>query len=921
MNNTKGKKGKKLNINIKKIIKKKTNTKGTTKPKDPKRKAKILKTILLVFLIMCILGLCAIGIFLGYIVKNAPEFSPSALYDAEPTIVYDKNGNEAARLGEKIRSIVTYDQLPQTLIDAIVATEDSRFFQHNGFDVPRFVKATLQQLIGKSDAGGASTLTMQISKNKLTKKDSSEDSRIQSFLRKFTDIYMAVFKIEKSYTKEEIIEFYVNSNYMGAGTNGVEDASQVYFGKSVSDLSLAEAAMITGIFNAPNYYDPYINPEACEQRRETVLYLMRRHGYINEDEYNAALKLTVDKLIKPEPENKNEKYQSFIFTVVDEVIKKTGYNPYQTPMKIYTTMDPDMQEHIDKLLTGNLDSYVWENDKVQAGIAVLSAKDGSIAAIGAGRNRAALGYNMAVDTKRQIGSTAKPLYEYGLGIEKLNWSTGKIFVDEPWGYTGLDTEIKNWDFKYKGFISIRDALVDSTNIPALKAFQSIDNDIRVPWIESLGLHPEMEDGLIHEAHALGGYNGESPLSMAAAYNAFASGGYYVAPYCVTKIEFNDGSNPYEYKYAMDRVMSEETAWMVTNILIDVAKENFKYVNGVTYAGKSGTTNLSEADLREWNLTDKDVADLWAVGFTDKYTIGTWYGYESLEDGHNRFASGQNYRLFQAVAKGVFTEQSEFKKPDGVIAVEIEKGCYEECLPSEFTPKDRIITEYFKKGYEPTTVSDRFAKLENVSNLEAKVIDNNVVLSWDKITTPHAIDMDYLNAYFGNAYQNEKYPENAENAAIARFKENTSILGTIVYKVYEQVGDNLILIKTTDDNTVSVKATKANPTYVVKTSYTVFEDNMSDGESIKVNDISVGNPVVATLKNKNVTAKVGATKINDEENIAIVTENGIMVDKSKVSYQYALDTSKKAGDTYSTSVKVIYDKSLIDTFTINVTVKN
>ncbi len=916
MNKTKGTNVKKLNINLKQIFKKKTN-----KVKDPKRKTKIIKIVLLVFLVMCILGLCAIGLFLGYIVKNAPEFSPSALYDAEPTVVYDKNGDEAARLGEKIRSIVSYEQLPQTLIDAIVATEDSRFFQHNGFDIPRFVKATMLQLIGKSDAGGASTLTMQISKNKLTKKDSSEDSRIQIFLRKFTDIYMAVFKIEKSYTKEEIIEFYVNSNYMGAGTFGVEDASQVYFGKSVSDLSLAEAAMITGIFNAPDYYDPYNNPEACEQRRETVLYLMKRHGYINDAEYKAALELTVDKIIKPEKENKNEKYQSFIFTVVDEVIKKTGYNPYQTPMKIYTTMDPDMQEHIDKLLAGELDDYAWENDKVQAGIAVISAKDGSIAAIGAGRNRTALGYNMAVDTKRQIGSTAKPLYEYGLGIEKLNWSTGKIFVDEPWGYTGVDNEIKNWDYKYKGFISIRDALVDSTNIPALKAFQSIDNDIRVPWIESLGLHPEMEDGLIHEAHALGGYNGESPLSMAAAYNAFASKGYYTTPYSVTKIEFNDGSNPYEYKHAMDKVMSEETAWMVTNILLDVAKENFKYVNGVNYAGKSGTTNLSEEDLKYWNLTDKDVADLWAVGFTDKYTIGTWYGYESLKDGHNRFASGQNYRLFQAVAKGVFTEQSEFKKPDGVVAVELEVGCYEECLPSEFTPKNRIITEYFKKGYEPTEVSDRFAKLANVENLKANVIDNNVVLSWDKIPTPHAIDMDYLNAYFGNAYQNTKYPENAENAAIARFKENTSILGTIVYKVYEQVGDKLNLIKTTDENTVSIKATKANPTYVVKTSYTVFENNISDGASIKVNDISVDNLIIATLKNKNVTANVGASKINDESNIATVTMNGIALDKSKVSYQYSLDSSKKAGDNYSTSVKVFYDRSLIDTFTINITVKN
>ena len=431
----------------------------------------------------------------------------------------------------------------------------------------------------------------------------------------------------------------------------------------------------------------------------------------------------------------------------------------------------------------------------------------------------------------------------------------------------------------------------------------------------------MEDGLIHEAHALGGYNGESPLSLAAAYNAFASGGYYTEPYSVTKIEFNDGSNPYEYKHAMDRVMSEETAWMVTNILLDVAKENFRSVNGVKYAGKSGTTNLSEEDLKYWNLTDRDVADLWAVGFTDKYTIGTWYGYESLKDGHNRFASGQNYRLFAAVAKGVFTEQSEFKQPDGVVAVKLEVGCYEECLPSEFTPENRTITEYFKKGYEPTIVSDRFAKLADVENLKATVIDNNIVLSWDKIVTPHAIDMDYLKAYFANAYQNEKYPENAENAAIARYRENNSILGSIVYKVYEQNGDKLTLVKTTEDSSVTVKATRANPTYIVKTSYTIFEDNISDGASIKVGSVNVGNLTVATLNKSNITVKPGSTKIDNENEIATVTVNGIDVDSSKVSYQYALDTSKKDGDTYNTSIKVIYNRAVVDTFQVKITVKN
>ena len=207
------------------------HNKTLTSNKRKRNKAKnIIKVLLLLFLILCIFVLCAIGLFFNYIVKNAPAFNPSELYDAEPSTYYYKDGNnyvEFARLGNKIRSIVTYDQLPESLVDAIVATEDSRFFQHNGFDLPRFLVASVKQATGNSDAGGASTLTMQLSKNKITVKESEGFKGLDNIIRKFTDIYMAVFKIEKSYTKEEIIEFYVNSNYLGDDTNGVEDASKV----------------------------------------------------------------------------------------------------------------------------------------------------------------------------------------------------------------------------------------------------------------------------------------------------------------------------------------------------------------------------------------------------------------------------------------------------------------------------------------------------------------------------------------------------------------------------------------------------------------------------------------------------------------------------------------------------------------------
>lgn len=884
-------------------------------------KRKILKMILLLFIILCICILLVAGAFFAYIVIKAPTFDPDALYDTESSVLYDKDGNEYARLGTEVRDIVSYDQLPEVLVDSIVATEDSRFFQHNGFDLPRFLVASLKQLLGNSSAGGASTLTMQISKNKITDPDLVKDSGMTGIIRKFTDIYIAVFKIEKTYTKQEIMEFYVNSNYLGAGVNGVEDAAQVYFGKSVSDLNISEAAMIAGIFNAPNYYDPYQHPEACEQRRETVLYLLKRHGYISEEEYNIAMKMTVDRIVKPRTTTAAEQaYQSFVNTVVQEVIDKTGENPYEISMQIYTTMDRDQQSHVESILAGTYSGYKWQNDVVQAGIAVVSATDGSITAIGSGRNRAALSYNYATMLNNQIGSTAKPLYEYALGIEKLNWSTGQIFVDEPWGYTNGD-QIKNWDLKYEGFVSMRTALVESRNIPALKAFQSIDNSLRVPWVQSLGLHPEISNGIIHEAHATGGYNGESPLSMAAAYNAFASGGYYIEPYSVTKIVYADGRDNYEYKYTATRVMSEETAWMMTNLLISVAKgTGFAgyNINGVTYAGKSGTTNLDSATIAKYSLPSKAVADIWAIGYTNKYTIATWYGYDNLSSTYyNTFGSGQNYRIFAAVAKGVFKEQSTFTQPDGVVAVQIETGCYDLCLPSEFTPSNMITTEYFKKGYEPTTVSDRYAKLSDVTNLKANTSGSSVKLSWDAISTPHAIDLDYLKTYFGAAYKNADW---GVSAAQTRYNENLSQLGSIVYKVYEQTSSGLNLVATTADTNVTVSPTTSNPTYVVKTSYTVFTANISNGTTIKVSGATVKDPITATQNVKEATVKSTDTKLTDESKIANVFVNGTIVDSSKVSYEYKLDTTQKSGSTYTISVNVIYDKETVETYKIKITVQ-
>ena len=431
-------------------------TKASSKPKKEKKvkvkkkksKWRWLKILFILFFIGCILVLAAVCMFFYYIVENAPEFNPELLYQKEPSILYNSDGEMITKLGSQNRELITYEELPEVLVDAIIATEDSRFFQHNGFDLPRFVKASIGQLTGNGAAGGASTLTMQVAKNTYTDAD-ADDMNAEGIIRKFTDIYLAMFKLEKEYTKEEILEFYVNSYYMGGGAWGVEQASLTYFGKSAKDLTLPEASLIAGLFQSPGAYDPFKKVEAATKRRSTVLKLMERHGYITEEERLAAEEISIESLLTTKTSDEI-KYQGFIDIVVEEVKEKTGHNPYTTPMEIYTTMKKGKQDYINNIMNGTI--WGWENDKVQAGISVINTQTGEIVAVGSGRNSNS-GSDVRIDfasgINKQIGSTSKPLYDYGPAIEYNNWSTYNLLGDEPYNYS-TGQEIYNWDGGYQG---------------------------------------------------------------------------------------------------------------------------------------------------------------------------------------------------------------------------------------------------------------------------------------------------------------------------------------------------------------------------------------------------------------------------------------------------------------------------------------
>lgn len=814
---------------------KETRNKKNNKGKKTKSNRKLWKKIVTIILILCIICILVFAAFFAIIALTAPKFDPEAFNTQEQTVIYDINGDVLATLGTEKRENVSYDDLPQVLIDAIIATEDSRFFEHNGVDLPRFIKATILQLFGQNEAGGASTLTMQIVKNNLTKKNKIETNPIKKIIRKFQDVYLAVFKVEKKYSKESIMEFYVNDSFLGR--SGVEETSKYFFNKSASDLTLPEAALIAGLFQSPGVDNPYKNIENAEERRDTVLYLMTRHGYITKEEAEFAKSISIESLLA----NNNiaeVKYQGYIDTVVDEVEEKTGNNPYTIPMKIYTTMEPSIQDGIDNILNGK--DFTWENDVVQAGIAIVNVETGAISAIGAGRNRIGeRSFNFATQARRQPGSTAKPLFDYGPAMEYNNYSTYQLFNDEPWTYTN-GPSVSNWDGGYGGLMTLRYAVQYSRNVPALKTFQEVGPKNIVKFVNSLGLDIALNassenyklnangaDNAINEAYAIGGTAlGFTPLEMASAYSGFASGGYYTEPYAVTKIEYRNTDEVWEYKPKRARVMSDSTAYLMNNVLESAVTGGFNggaLVWGSHVAAKTGTSNFSNETLKKYGLPSYAVNDIWTVAYTTKYSIALWYGYKEISSEYYLTNNVQKEAVMRKIMTNIPKDPVGFTMPSSVVASQVEMYTYPAKLPSENTPSDLIKTEYFKKGTQPTEVSERFATINDVKNVKTAIVNNTITLSWD-YETPNVLTDEYLRTYFSQSVfgkQTDKYINERKS-----YNENS--LGPIIFAIYKiESNGSETLVGTTTENTFEFTSS-GKSILIIKAEHKYFKANASKG---------------------------------------------------------------------------------------------
>jgi penicillin-binding protein 1A len=585
-----------------------------------------------------------------YYVSSTPKLDESRLQSPASSLLYDDKGEVFLDLGKEKRQLVDQDQIPLQLVQAITSIEDHRFFNHRGIDPIRIASSVIHNTSSDTTQGG-STLTQQLIKLSFFSTKESD----QTLKRKAQEAWMAV-QLERTHTKAEIMTLYVNKVYMANGYYGMRTAALAYFGKELKDLSLAQTALIAGLPQAPNYYDPYVNPEYAKTRRDTVLSQMKRYGYITDQQYKEAVAVPVQQdLLPPQTSSTVPKYlDNFVKQVIAEVKETTGKDVFTTGMKVYTTVNLEAQKRLYDIVNTN-DYIQFPDDELQVATTVTDVNSGAVVAQIGGRKgdeNVTFGTNQAVQTNRDFGSTMKPLTDYGPALEydapaaygynKTYNSTGTVILDEPYQYPNTDIDVNNWDGKYLGAITLRYALVQSRNVPAVKTLDAVGLQKSKDFLAGLGInYPQLEfsNAISSSTSQTGNQYGASSEKMAAAYGAIANGGTYIAPYYVTKIVYEDGSQAKELTHKKTRAMKETTAYMLTDVLKGVIPNGGAYnadSDAVYEASKTGTSNYSDDEyekamegIASWQTEGQSVGpDKNFVGFTTDYSIATWTGYKN-----------------------------------------------------------------------------------------------------------------------------------------------------------------------------------------------------------------------------------------------------------------------------------------------------
>lgn len=666
-----------------------TENKGSSQPKNGKNgksKAKknknVKRTIIKIigFLLIAFIVLVLLGILLfAYYAWKAPAFTESKLQDPKPAEIYDRNGDLVKKLDNGARrEHVELKDVPKNMRNAVLATEDNRFYDHGAIDYKRLFGAIGKNLTGGFGSQGASTLTQQVVKRAFLSEE-------KSIGRKAQEAYLS-YRLEQEYSKDEIFQMYLNKIYYSDGVYGVKAAAKYYFNKDLKDLNLAEEAYLAGLPQVPNLYNIYDNPKQAENRKNTVLYLMHYHNRISDKEYNAAKKINlkanlVDRTAKERQigtDNSDSEYDSYVNFVKSELMNNKEFknknlsDVLQSGIKIYTNMDKDVQKTLqDRIDNGNY----YKNEDQRVGSTILDSKTGGLVAISGGRNFKDVVDNNAATDAHLTGSSLKPFLAYGPAIENMQWATNHAIQDES-SYSIDGGTFRNYDGNGHGTVTAYDALRQSFNIPALKTWQQVNSqagdNAAKKFASKVGLDYQSDIG---PSDVLGGGASEfSPTQLASAFAAIANGGTYNNAHSIQKVVTAD-DDTIEFDHTSHKAMKDYTSYMLAEMLTGTFKAyGSAYghgVSGVTMGAKTGTSTYGTEINQQYNLPDNAAKDVWINGFTPKYTISIWMGFSEIKEGGvNSFLghSEQEYPqyLYEDVMSDITSsDDGDFKKPDSV----------------------------------------------------------------------------------------------------------------------------------------------------------------------------------------------------------------------------------------------------------------
>ena len=603
------------------------------------------------------------GVFLYY-ANKAPELSESKLVATTSSKIYDSKNELIADLGAERRVNAQSSEIPTDLVNAIVSIEDHRFFNHRGLDSIRIAGAFLRNLSSRGGLQGGSTLTQQLIK--LTYFSTSTAD--QTLSRKVQEAWLAI-QLERTATKQEILTYYINKVYMSNGNYGMQTAAENYYGKDLKDLSIPQLALLAGMPQAPNQYDPYSHPEEALERRNLVLSEMQKHGYLTAEQYETAINTPItDGLQSLRAVNSYPQYMdNYLKEVIDQVEQETGYNLLTTGMEVYTNVDQEVQKRLWDVY--NTDEYVdYPDDDLQAASTIVDVTNGKVIAQLGSRHQSSnvsFGINQAVETNRDWGSTMKPITDYAPALEYgIYDSTAYMLKDAPYNYPGTNIPVYNWDKSYFGNITLQYAIQQSRNVTAVETLERVGLDQAKTFLNGLGIdYPTMvyANAISSNTTESNKKYGASSEKMAAAYAAFANGGIYHKPMYINKVIFSDGSSK-EFSDAGTRAMKETTAYMMTEIMKTVLTYGTgrgAYMSWLPQAGKTGTSNYTDDEIENYiKRYDYVAPDELFVGYTRKYSMAVWTGYS------NRLTpiEGDGFRVAANIYRSMMQYLSEDDSP-------------------------------------------------------------------------------------------------------------------------------------------------------------------------------------------------------------------------------------------------------------------